>query len=65
MTGLSQRLIKVRAESHLTQKEMAELLGVSMAALRGIEDGSRKTYATTLYKVEKGLDDFEKNNPKK
>lgn len=61
--SLQERLIATRASHHMTQGELAKSLGVSVTALRGIEDGSRKTYATTLYKVEKGLDEFEKNNP--
>lgn len=59
MDELRRRIIEVRVKKHLNQGELAERLGISVTALRGIEHGNRKTYATTLYKVERGLSEIE------
>lgn len=48
-------LIKARAENQLTQKQLAELCGITQSNLSRIETGAESPSVRTLQKIARGL----------
>lgn len=63
LTELGRKIRTARKERHISQRELAELSGVSLATVRNIETTQRKTTANNLSAVLRALDlDAEGNN---
>lgn len=56
MNRFSQRLRERRIEKHLTQKDVATALGISVTCYAGYEQGYREPDFDTLIKICKYLD---------
>jgi transcriptional regulator with XRE-family HTH domain len=51
-----EKLIKCRQEKHLTRKNMAQILGVSIYTYRSYEQGVRKPNVFILKRIAKALE---------
>ncbi len=49
------KIKELREEQGISLKELAEKIGISKRYLAGIEQGSKKVYITTIFKVCKAL----------
>lgn len=54
--SLGENLKKIRTSKNITQKELAEKLGVSVRTIQNYESGNREPSIDTLYKVAAALD---------
>ena len=50
MLTLSENLVKLRKEKHLTQEAIAEKMGIVLRSYRRYESGEREPVASTLVK---------------
>lgn len=57
---LQERMIRYRAKHRLTQKQMADLCGVSHQTLCSVETGQQSPGKVTLAKIELVLEEEEK-----
>ncbi len=51
MLTLSENLVKLRKEKHLTQEAIAEKMGIVLRSYRRYESGEREPVASTLVKM--------------
>lgn len=51
MDGLREKMVYYRAKHKLTQKELAEKVGVSLQTINSIETGAQKPSAVTIAKI--------------
>lgn len=55
LTGFPSRLLRLRAEAQMTQKELAKASGISVPQIARYETGSSKPRMTALVKLAKAL----------
>lgn len=56
---LAERILNYRAEHHLTQTQMAELLGTNISMIFRIESNAHKTHQVNVVRFSKKLDELE------